>query len=889
MSENRVAELFGYACDLESHNRSQFLERECQGRPDLLAQVNSLLDADQQAIADDFLSEPALNIEARVVASTATLSRSGQMFGRYHLIEPIGEGGMGEVYLANDTQLDRKVAVKLVKSQLTTSEVLRRFHNERQILAHLNHPNIATLLDSGTTDDGLPYFVMEFVEGKSIDQYADEETLSTKDRLELFRTVCDAVQSAHQNLVVHRDIKPGNILVNKNGVPKLLDFGIEKLLATDKRDSNNTLTVFRAMTPEYASPEQIKGEPITTATDVYSLGVVLYELLTGQSPYHFKSRKSQDIADAICLSEPVRPSRAISTNETNRKSRNVGIGNRQLSSSDLDNIVLKAMRKEPERRYVSVNELSEDIRRHLSGQPVIARKDTFTYRTSKFVQRHKFGVTAAGLTLILLLAGIAATGWEARRARLEKARAERRFNDVRRLANSFMFEFHDSIKDVPGTLQARQLLVKRALEYLDDLSQEANDDESLKSELAIAYDRLGDITFDVDQALAIHDKARSLNESLVKAHPKSDQYRKQLAVSYERSANLAKQRGDTQTALDYTNKEVAISESLFRDFPDNIEYRSALVDSYMGLTISLEQTGDLKAALTYAMKAVEFEEQIVAEEPGNPERRRDLAVAFSFVCNALELDGNYSEALAAAHKEESLEETVLASDKTNARYLRDRWVSLVRQGRLLTKSGNAHEGIDYLDRALNQIDQLAKADPSDKGHQRGLAMTHLTRGQALEALGRKDAAIESYSKALAVSQALLDADPKKMETRTDLAQMYSSRGGLLTELGRTDFALVDLRKAVELVEAASHADPTNVRLKGQLAEIYGKVGDACMRMAHSSSENWKVARDWEQKSLNIWDELRGSGKASGADSSRIDQVSRNLAVCDAAIALQDRQ
>src|SRR6266568_1726774 len=276
---------------------------------------------------------------------------------------------MGEVYLAHDPELDRKVAIKLIKSHLKTKELLRRFRNERQILANLQHPNIARLFEAGANADGLPFFVMEYVEGKPIDQYANEQQLSLTDRLKLFRTVCSAITCAHQNLVIHRDIKPNNILVTANGEPKLLDFGIAKLLhETDSQEA--TLTMFHAMTPEYASPEQVKGEAITTASDVYSLGVLLYELLTGRRPYKLKRLTTDEITKAICEQEPAKPSASIRNQKSLR--------------GDLDNIVLKALRKEPQRRYASVEQFSEDIRRHLEGLPVIARKDTVAYRTSKF-------------------------------------------------------------------------------------------------------------------------------------------------------------------------------------------------------------------------------------------------------------------------------------------------------------------------------------------------------------------------------------------------------------------------------------------------------------------------------------------------------------------------
>jgi serine/threonine protein kinase len=404
---------------------------------------------------------------------------------------------MGTVYLAEraDAQYEKQVAIKLVRPGCYSESIIDRFRHERQILAGLDHPNIAKLLDGGTSEDGLPYFVMDFIEGLPIDEYCDQRQLSITERLGLFRTVCLAVQYAHRNLIVHRDLKPSNILVTADGVPRLLDFGIARIInPVPSSDAAETTATLRLMTLEYASPEQVRGEPITTASDIYSLGVLLYRLLTGHSPYRSKSRLASDRVQAICEEEPENPSTAIARrviDEDGNDSITPESVSRHRSSQpdklrrrlagDPDNIVLMALRKEPERRYASVEQFSEDIRRHLEGLPVIARKDTLGYRAGKFIQRHKAGVAAAALILIILLAGIEATG---RQARL----AERRFDDVRKLANSLLFEVHSAIENLPGATSARELLTKRALEYLDKLAAEAGDDPQLQRELAAAYE-----------------------------------------------------------------------------------------------------------------------------------------------------------------------------------------------------------------------------------------------------------------------------------------------------------------------------------------------------------------------------------------------------------------
>src|SRR5205085_1028999 len=319
------------------------------------------------------------------------------------------------------------------------------------------------------------------VVGKPVTQYVSEKRLSVTERLKLFRSLCSAVSYAHQNLVVHRDIKPSNILVTDHGEVRLLDFGIAKLLsAAEAAGADMTITMLRIMTPEYASPEQLKGEPITTLSDVYSLGVCLYELLTAQRPYKLIHKTPDELSKAICEQEPQRPSTTVAKGDGSSK---LHAPSSKVLRGDLDNIVLKSLRKEPARRYASVEQFSEDILRHLEGLPVRARKGTYSYRASKFIRRHKLGLAAALLVLATLCAGIITTTIQARNAR-------RRFNEVRKLAHSVLFDYHDAIAALPGSTKVRERLVKDALTYLDTLSSESGNDIGLLRELAAAYEKV---------------------------------------------------------------------------------------------------------------------------------------------------------------------------------------------------------------------------------------------------------------------------------------------------------------------------------------------------------------------------------------------------------------
>jgi serine/threonine protein kinase len=415
----RLAELVKSAVECEPEARPAFLDDECRSDPAMRAEIESLLK--QQEGASQFIEIPALHLAAKSFMRESAF-RAGQTVGGYEIISLIGSGGMGEVYLAEDGQLHRKVALKIVRRGLDSSNIIRRFQREEQILASLTHPNIARLYGGAVTSEGIPYFVMEYVDGARLDYYCDEQKLTISERLQLFRRICSAVSYAHQHLVIHRDLKPANIRVTADGEPKLLDFGIAKFLEPQTSNiAEQTMTLLGVMTPEYASPEQVRGETMTTASDVYSLGVVLYELLIGQKPYQIANRTPANIERAIMEQEPPRPSTAVVRSDG---SSNVQVPNSKLLRGDLDNIVLKAIRKEPARRYQSVAEFSEDIRRHLDGLPVIARKDTLAYRCVKFVKRNRIGVAAGALILLALLGGIIATTWEARTARREKAFAE---------------------------------------------------------------------------------------------------------------------------------------------------------------------------------------------------------------------------------------------------------------------------------------------------------------------------------------------------------------------------------------------------------------------------------------------------------------------------------
>ncbi|MEM8685207.1 MAG: serine/threonine-protein kinase, partial [Pseudomonadota bacterium] len=436
----KVQTLFSQALEVEPEKRREFLYQSADGDNTLVEEVEALLRHDDE-------SNDSLFVSVSKQANDLLASKPRrETIGKYRVLRELGQGGMGTVYLAtrDDDEYQKEVAIKLVPAVVDRDELMRRFRAERQIMASLEHPNIARLLDGDTTRDGVPYVVMEYVRGLSIDQYVSENKLETDARIALFRQVCDAVSHAHRNLVIHRDIKPGNILVTDDGAPKLLDFGIAKILDTDGGPAL-TRSGTRLMTPEYASPEQARGEPVNTASDVYSLGVLLSKLLTGEMPYDLDTRELGGIEKIICEQPPARPSAQNPSLDT-----------------ELDDIVSMALRKEPERRYPSVAALSDDLARYLDHRPIEARADTLGYRASKFIRRNRIGVAAGASVVAALIAGIGLASIGMMRAQQAEADALKEAKVAREVTGAFsrMFTAADRYGQNRESITVEDLLDK---------------------------------------------------------------------------------------------------------------------------------------------------------------------------------------------------------------------------------------------------------------------------------------------------------------------------------------------------------------------------------------------------------------------------------------------
>ena len=610
----RLQHLFKAALRQEPQERAAFLEAACPDDPSLRRELESLLAADNQAEAGGFMDTPAAQLPT-FIDDGDDGDLEGRNVGAYTVLRRLGRGGMGDVYLAlRDAPFKQYVALKIIRRGMDTRDILQRFEMERQILASLNHPNIARLLDGGTTDDGLAYFVMEHVEGTHITDYCDAHRLSLDERLRLFMAVCRAVHYAHQNLVVHRDLKPSNILVTKPssrfsreggskgqvGRVKLLDFGVAKLLnpTLANVDVPITRTMFRMMTPEYASPEQVRGETLTTASDIYALGVLLYELLTGHRPHRLESGSPQEIERMVCEQDPERPSTKVTKVETITRgdgstetitpaavsdARAVPLDRlRRRLRGDLDNIVMMALRKEATRRYASAEQFAADIERYLDGMPVEARPNTVGYRVRKFVRRHQVVVAAVCIVVISLAAGLGAAVWQAREARQERDRAEQALVQSEAVSDFLidLFEASDPGEALGEETTARELLA-RGLTRLENLDEQPLVQAEMFNVLGRVYRNLGQY----DKARPPLERALALRRTVL-----GDEH-DDVAESANNLSLLLRRMGDYDAAEELLREAIAIYRKRHGDESGHVAITTnnlALLKRYQGDYASAE-------------------------------------------------------------------------------------------------------------------------------------------------------------------------------------------------------------------------------------------------------------------------------------------------------------
>ncbi len=872
--------------------REAYLVEHCGVNQTLRRDVESLLAFEN---ADDDA------LEASAFASVEDLKPpennfAGKTFGVYKILEKIGEGGMGAVFLAerSDGEFQQKVAVKIIHGGIGSETVLRRFLNERQILAGLEHPNIARLIDGGTTPDGIPFLVMEYVEGLAIDEYAERNNLSVSERLDLFRRICAAVGYAHKNLVIHRDLKPSNILVAENGEPKLLDFGIAKLLKTG---GNETQTRQFAFTPNYASPEQARGEKLTTATDVYSLGIILYELLTGNRPYQTDSRNFSEMMQLICETDPIAPSRVwiaergtrndefktasppvnIKTTRSKGKTKQrSALSVQRYLKGDLDTIILKSLRKEPERRYSSVEQFAEDVRRHQAGLPVVARNNTWNYRAGKFISRNRAAMIFAALIVLALIGGIVGTTWQAIRAERERERAERRFENLRKISNSLVSEIERSIRDLPGSLPARQLLLTRALEQLDALAAESDGSTDLQLELVWAYQNLGAMP---DGKLSvrkeIYEKAVALTENILAAEPNNTKARDRLAMLYLDLIVVSRLRGDVEYTVEYNRRAVEIVSDIFRNFPDVAEYRDSFWTANYHYALTLQQLGKASEATETARNILPTAEkmyELSGETDGYDFMKPHLThlqigYGLSYAGDYQAAVKEFETALAECQKE--------AVKRPNTDILRRNEANIRLQlAAALENSGKPGAALENVRAALIVREQMAANNPKDLDFQIAVADAELFLGQMLLRQNQPQTVVPRLRRALEIYEKIAAIDEDRVQAKILIARTQASLGNALASNGDAAEGLRNLREAVKFYESVNAAATIDAHLKRQFAETCAYLAAALAK--NKTPENLAEARAYYRKSLELWRDLENGGKLKHSDNSQPGEISKRL-------------
>ena len=916
MTQNRwlrINDLFHEALALDGEKRDAYLADACGDDSGLRLEVEKLIAG--HARAESSMRTVPVRAAVQQFFHEDETPPIGQEFGPYRIVRELGRGGMGRVFLGEraDQEFHRQVAIKLIKRGMDTDSVIRHFRKEREILASLDHPNIARLLDGGTSRDGLPYLVMEYVEGQPIDQFCDQHKYSVTQRLELFRKVCAAVAYAHQHLVIHRDIKPSNILVTAEGDPKLLDFGIARLLRSDAEATTATMTGLHLMTPEYASPEQILGLPASTLTDVYSLGVVLYGLLTGVSPYEFRNRSPQQIAEAICRLEPRKPSTAAVQPRSGEAQSGQAGGAMQNNSKerigkrlrgDLDNIVLMAMRKEPHRRYQTVEQFSEDIRRHLESLPVQARDDTIRYRLAKFTHRHRAGVTAGLLAAVMLIAGIVTTTFEARRARMQEqlakqaqAKAERRFNEVRKLAHSVLFDYHDAIKNLPGSTPVRERLVRDSLQYLDGLASEATGDRTLSRELASAYERVADVqggTLEANLgnttgAIESGKKALRIRESLLASDPQNMGVQRELAWSYFKIGTLLWETGDMSGAADYLRQTIRLREGLANTEPANVEHQYELSNAYDRMGMLLSEQGDLAGALTWYRRSLAIDTSVSNSEQARESTRRSMSVEYEHIGAALLELADLPGALDNNRRALSIRAALAKDFPLNADYQRVLSVSYYNQGEILARMHRIQAALDSYRHEVTICEKLHRTDPQNEQYRGDLAYGLIRIGDMLLELANYPGALGNYVRSQDLRAADVKADPSNLWKRSSLIEAKAKICKTLAAAHRRGEAQEPCSSALSLMQTTT-LDPNNAAIRSFFGDTYSDLAEAEETLASGKSigeaerrNHWQAARSLYQRSLEVWKDLERRNILARSDQAKKDAVLQKIALCDTAL------
>jgi non-specific serine/threonine protein kinase/serine/threonine-protein kinase len=868
----RLNQLFAWALNLEPAEQAAFLDNHCA--PELRDEVRHMLAADRELASRKFLDGDLFAVTARVLASSEFKpERTGTLIGPYRIVREIGRGGMGTVYLAERQDFKQRVALKIINRGMETAEVVSRFKREREVLAGLNHPNIARLFDGGATEDGRPFLVMEMVEGLRITEFCDQHRLGLHQRLALFCKVCAAVSFAHQSLIVHRDLKPGNILVTSEGEPKLLDFGIAKLL-TPNRNGNTTETGYHLFTPDCASPEQIRGARITTASDVYSLGILLYKLLTHAFPYDIEHRAPLEIMRIVCETEPRRPSDAAALTRRGNSSSTaqeqvVWSRSRKLIEQslkgDLDNILLKALRKDPAERYSSVEQFMEDLRRHMVGRPISARSPTFRYRIGKFLLRNRMRLAAATVSMLAVFIGLSATIWQASVATHERARAERQFNNVRNLANTLLTDFDEEIGNLPGAYPVRIKLARASSEYLAGLALEANDPAVLK-ELAEAHRRLADVYgFSLGNVEEAKRHARSsvdVARRVVALAPDDPAAKMLLAKCMEFETD----QQDCVRSWQIKKEIVGLNRDIIAARPNDIQAleneASAcddLGDSSRNLGRHAEAAELYREALQIRQRLIKLLENKVTLTQEESDKLL-WAYIWAGIAEATCLN-DWETATRTFLKAEEAANATAARHPTSQRAQFNLQMPHLWLARSAAAVGDYHEALRQYEITLRLLNEGAKrfnvfARGSEVKFMLSIAEMQYKLGARTQSLSILRAALRLRREATAVDH----ANPRSRHAH---AFVFSEAGALFAALGSFEEGLTAYREAESFWQEASKINKQGYEPRAGLARLYLRLGDLYSGSPADSFElrtrdasRLQAARSWYQKSATLFTALR---------------------------------
>lgn len=834
----RLKLLVESALELPESERSAFLHRECGGDESFRQQALELLELyrDEDEAPMEVPSEP-------------------EQIGPYHLITELGAGGMGVVYLAQrEDGFSRTVALKIIRRGMDTEFFLSRFQQEREILGSLDHPGIVRIVDAGSTEDGRPYLVMDFVDGVRIDTFCEGRPL--REKVALFIRVCAAVQHAHRNLIVHRDLKPGNILVTPDGQPKLLDFGIAKVL--DQEDNEATSATIPIMTRQYASPEQVRAQRVNTSSDVYTLGLILYELLAESRPYDLKDMPVGQAERVVCEIEPPEASsvapKAVAP----------------LLRGDLDRILLMALRKEPERRYPSVEALAADLEKYLDGRPVSAHRDTFAYRATKFVQRNRTSVFAGSVMALLIILGASSTLWQARIAAKEWARAEReaalakaneaeakrqqelarqaaaaataerdraeqkaeeasrqrglaeaRFRDVRSMAKALLFEIHAVIRNLPGATEARKVLITKSLDTLRDLQREAGGDPSLQAEIAAGYEQLGQLQGaagdaalgDTQGAFASQTKALEIRQRLAAGNPANVELQRDLAASQLRMAEVQLAMRQPLQALESAQQGMRTYEALTRKSEQDVLSLLGLAASQQLAGQALESAGKLQGAMQAYAEHTRTRQRIQAASPGDLELEAQTAEARDLEARALQIEGRFSEALQIVQRNGEVYRKAYAAHPHSMRAAQNVIQNHRAVAELAERVGDLQRAREHYQQSLSRLQGLVSADARNSRLQEELSSVRNQYASLLVRSGQGAEAIRQFQAAVSAAADLSAKDPANRAVRATLAAAYRGLGQALYDNHRREDAQEAYGAARRLYDELAEQAPRDITIQ----------------------------------------------------------------------------